>query len=460
MDYDVIIIGAGMSGLGAGIRLAHFDKRVLIVEQHAIPGGLNSYFRRKGTWIDVGLHAVTNFCPPGDKRAPLNRLLRQLRLDRGDLQIREQTVSRIEFPSVGLNFDNSPETLHSEISRFFPAELDGWNRLIQRVRTTDALSLNAGYSSARVVLAEYITSPLLRDIIFCPVMFYGNACEDDMDFNQFCIMFQALFLEGFWRPFGGMRHIISLLTERFCACGGELRLRSPVAEVSLKGGKVDGVLLANGEKLCAPAVLSSAGYVETLDLCRPVPGERSSHPTGNLGYAETIFVLDVPPASCGVETSITFSCGAEKFRYRRPETPLDCSSCVRCVPGNFSGMNGGLGEYQIRLTRLADPGFWLSADPETYADAKTVSIRRETQELEARYPRLAGHIIDVDMFTPKTIWRYTGHINGSVYGSPGKHRDGCTPVPGLYICGTDQGFLGIVGALLSGVSIANLHLLR
>ena len=29
----------------------------------------------------------------------------------------------------------------------------------------------------------------------------------------------------------------------------------------------------------------------------------------------------------------------------------------------------------------------------------------------------------------------------------------------LYIAGTDQGFLGIVGAMLSGISIANKHVL-
>ena len=42
--YDVLIIGAGMSGLAAGIRLAHYDKRVCIVEKHYMPGGLNSFY--------------------------------------------------------------------------------------------------------------------------------------------------------------------------------------------------------------------------------------------------------------------------------------------------------------------------------------------------------------------------------------------------------------------------------
>ena len=62
-----------------------------------------------------------------------------------------------------------------------------------------------------------------------------------------------------------------------------------------------------------------------------------------------------------------------------------------------------------------------------------------------------------DVFTPTTVERYTGHFGGCVYGSPDKSRDGTTPYQGLYLCGTDQGFLGIVGSMLSGISMANLH---
>ena len=61
MKYDVIVIGSGLSGLAAGIRLAMFDKRVLIVEKHTVVGGLNSYYIRKNRTIDVGLHAMTNY---------------------------------------------------------------------------------------------------------------------------------------------------------------------------------------------------------------------------------------------------------------------------------------------------------------------------------------------------------------------------------------------------------------
>jgi phytoene dehydrogenase-like protein len=78
--YDSVIIGAGLSGLASGIRLAQFGKNVLVVEKHSIIGGLNSFYSRFGRKIDVGLHAITNFVKKGISKSPLSKLLRQLRI--------------------------------------------------------------------------------------------------------------------------------------------------------------------------------------------------------------------------------------------------------------------------------------------------------------------------------------------------------------------------------------------
>ena len=66
----------------------------------------------------------------------------------------------------------------------------------------------------------------------------------------------------------------------------------------------------------------------------------------------------------------------------------------------------------------------------------------------------------VDTFTPKTIKRFTQHINGTLYGSPTKRRDGSTKYKNLYLAGTDQGYVGIVGAMLGGIAVANNQILR
>ena len=69
-------------------------------------------------------------------------------------------------------------------------------------------------------------------------------------------------------------------------------------------------------------------------------------------------------------------------------------------------------------------------------------------------------VIETDMFTPTTIQRFTGHQGGAVYGVPKKRYDGKTHLDNLFICGTDQGFVGIIGTLVSGISIANKYLLK
>jgi phytoene dehydrogenase-like protein len=75
-------------------------------------------------------------------------------------------------------------------------------------------------------------------------------------------------------------------------------------------------------------------------------------------------------------------------------------------------------------------------------------------------PDYRSHVIDTDMFTPNTIRRFTWHDNGAVYGAPEKRLDGTTHLKNLFLCGTDQGFVGIIGAIVSGISIANQHCLK
>ena len=124
--YDTIIIGAGMSGLAAGIRLAYYDQRVCMLERHTTIGGLNSFYRLRGRDYDVGLHALTNITPKGTKKGPLARLLRQLRISWDELQISPQIGSEIVFPGVRLRFDNDLELLRREMAREFPRQVDNF----------------------------------------------------------------------------------------------------------------------------------------------------------------------------------------------------------------------------------------------------------------------------------------------------------------------------------------------
>lgn len=457
MSYDVVIIGAGMSGLAAGIRLAYYEKKVCILEKHSRPGGLNSFYNLQGRQFDVGLHAITNFVKKGTKNTPLPKLLKQLKLKHEDLALCEQKSSAISFPEISLCFTNNFKTFEQEISDKFPSQKDNFRNLCKHISQFDELNLNSTPVSAREVVGSFINDPLFIEMLFCPLSYYGSAKENDMDFDQFVIMFKSIFMEGFARPETGVRQIINVLLKKYKECGGELRLKTGVKHINSRNGKVKSVTLENGDELETKKILSSTGFVETMRLT----GEKIQHADariGNLSFVEMIYVLDREPAELGIDKTIIFYNDSEKFTYQKPDDLVDISSGVICCPNNFC-FDSLLKEGMIRATHIANFDLWDNLSPDEYQSQKKMWQKKSLDKICGIIPDFTSSLIFSDMFTPKTIKRFTGHLNGAVYGSPCKIKDGKTPVENLFICGTDQGFMGIVGAMLSGISMANLHVL-
>ncbi|MBC7366796.1 MAG: NAD(P)/FAD-dependent oxidoreductase [Undibacterium sp.] len=467
--YDVAIVGAGMSGLAAGIRLAHFGKKVCIFERHNAVGGLNSFYSIGGRKFDVGLHALTNFVRPGVKGTPLTKLLRQLRIDRAEFALCEQKQSRVAFGPAGetsLRFTNDFTVFEGEIAGKFPAQIDGFRRLVAAIRTYDDVSLDIAPVSARSVVRSHIADPLLEDMLFCPVMYYGSAQEHDMEFGQFVIMFKALFLEGFARPLDGVRVILRVLLEKYRAAGGERRMKCGVQKILGRDGRADALVLDNGEEVTATHIISSIGAPETERLMGP-PATATPLAPGQLSFVETISILNVQPAALGWgDDTIIFFNDSPRFDYACPAGPVGVRSGVICIPNNFDyGPEQKLPEGIFRVTCLADYNQWAPLAEENY-QAEKLRWFPEVQRSARRFlpavsdASLASALIATDMFTPRTITKFTGHIGGAIYGAPVKHRQGRTALENVYLCGTDQGFLGIVGAMLSGISMANYHILQ
>ena len=459
MSYDVLIIGAGMSGLAAGIRLAYYGKKVCILEKHHRVGGLNSFYSRDGHKFDVGLHAMTNYVPKGTKSTPLPKLLRQLKLKAEDFALCQQRGSAIKFPGKALRFNNDLNLFVQEVVENFPAQADNFQNLLKTISEYEALALDAKPISAREVVSSIISDPLLIDMIFCPLMFYGNARENDMEFGQFVIMFNSIFCEGLARPQDGVRRILEMLVNQYGDNGGELRLKCGVRSIQVAKGRVESILLDNGEVLRADNVISSAGYVETMRLLSDYDPARFKYDVGQLSFIEFIMVLDKEPAEMGYDTTITFFNNSGKFNYRKPDRLVDISSGVICCPNNFQFENP-LPEAIIRVTNMANFDLWNRLDKEEYRAQKAAWLETTLREVVQFVPDFRDSIVYSDIFTPKTIYKYTSHLNGAVYGTPNKIKTGITHLENLFICGTDQGFLGIVGAMLSGISMANLHILQ
>lgn len=445
-----IIIGGGLSGLAAALRLSQFGEKVTVFERLNAVGGLNGSYVRNGRRYDIGLHAMTNLSRPEDRRAPLNLLLRKLGLERDALELCPQKRSAICFPTAELVFDNDIATLTDSVAQAFPAEADRFRRLVERLREMNPFENDRGFRSALPELAASLGSRQLRDMLLLPVMYYGNSCADDMDFRQFCILFRSLFLEGMGRPAHGIMPLLELLQGRLQEQGGEVRLNCSIDRIEHDGSRVTGVIDGKGVHHQAERYLSCIGGPETGRLLSsPVQG-LSDLQTGGVSFVELQFILNRSPRELGMMDGIQFRNQSAEFVYRAPSSAVSVQSLVLCVPENFKGVFS----REVRVTMLASYDVWSSLDNERYRQEKTAVQQQICALLDRWYPGFAAAVTDCEMYTPKTFARFTRRLNGAIYGMPHKHWDGGTPLDNLFLCGTDQGYLGIVGAMLSGMTMA------
>lgn len=458
MHVPLLIIGGGLSGLAAALRFSRFIPDVLLLEQHSRIGGLNSYYYRNNRLFETGLHAITNYAPPKEKNAPLNRLLRQLKIKRKEFEIHQQNQSEIHFlDRESLLFSNDFSLFDSEIADKFPASHNGFRNLLHLIDNYDPFK-PLSFISARKVLQEHLQNSLLTDMLLCPLMYYGSSIENDMDLGQFVIMFRAIFQEGMFRPGGTIKDFLELLLSHYKKHGGKIRTKAAVSKILHSGKKTHGVLLADGEEITCDYLLSTIGSEETFSLLGKSSGLQSMP---RLGFVETIF--EIPPETplpLAHDRTIIFYNDADTFAYQQPDQLVDLNSGVICMPQNFQALPMTPFK-EVRTTHLASYEQWkaLKNDQPSYKAAKETTALSSLQVAEKILGNFAQNIVYRDTFTPLTIERFTAKKKGAIYGNPIKIKDGDIGYDNLYLAGTDQGFLGIIGSMLSGVSIVNQHIL-
>jgi len=180
----------------------------------------------------------------------------------------------------------------------------------------------------------------------------------------------------------------------------------------------------------------------------PAPG-KSRHPMGRLSYTETITVLDCEPAALGWgDDTIVFFNDSEKFTYARSEAQVDTRSGAICMPNNFDfGPDAHLPDGLFRCTCLASYDQWVNLPEERYRADKArwyAEIQKSAQRFLPPLPTadaLTKATVATDMFTPRTIIKYTGRLGGAIYGSPSHGLTGLLrppnrgPVRGLFLVG-------------------------
>lgn len=271
----VVVIGAGVGGLAAAIRLGVRGYRVTVLDRLDGPGGRAYVYRQDGFTFDAGPTIITapylfeelwSLC--GLRMAdhvelrPCDPYYR-IRLDNGD----------------SFTYSGNREAMRAEVARFCPADVEGFERYLRvseeiyrvafeelgdkpfhslgfTLRAALDLVRLKGYRSVYSRVSEYFTDPRLRVVFsFHPLLIGGNPFTAT---SYYCLIAHLEGKYGVHHAMGGTGALVRGLCDLVGRTGGEIRYEAEVEQILVRDGRAVGVRLTDGEEVPAEVVVSNA----------------------------------------------------------------------------------------------------------------------------------------------------------------------------------------------------------
>ena len=498
-DYDVIIIGAGAGGLAAAVPLAQAGQRVLVCEQHEVPGGWTHSFTLQGYRFSPGVHYIGEVQPGGS----LRRVYEGLGVSQ-DLEFCELNPDGYDHIFIGnerFDFPKGKANLAARLKARFPrdaAGIDGYlstvsnlmksasflgheNRLDQITgAVTHAGSLLRWVSrSGQDLVDHYVSDPVLKGVLS------GQAGDHGLPPSQVSAFFHAgiteHYLNGGYYPRGGGFAIPRAFVRALKRAGGEIRLSTMVDRILLENGKAIGVRLADGTEIRSRYVVSNADPEVTFGkfIGREHLSTRLRRKLDGVKYSGSalslFFAVDMDLRAAGLDSG-------NNWFYDRADVDgiyrlglTDYALTAATPPGMF-----------LTVTTLKDPSkmhhghhtceafvfvgyeaFQKWAHERSGEHAADYEALKEDvawrlfQSLEQRVPGISQHVVFWNLATPLTNEHYINATQGNLYGIE-KSRRQVGPwafpvqsdIEGLLMCGASTESHGIAGVTGSGLTAA------
>ncbi|MDF2873145.1 MAG: phytoene dehydrogenase-related protein [Anaerocolumna sp.] len=484
MQYDYIIIGAGMGGLSAANFLAKYNKRVLVLEKHNIPGGLVTSFSRKGVHFDLGIHglyelkegqAIPQFMEfwnaPQVEVEPLSGDLKcfidgkEYDFEHG--KVRESFL--MQFPKNKDDVNNvfdMMETINSEMFSGTEAPEPPYDmNLLQlikfgiRTKKQRPTFMKYGNKDAYKVLDSFTSSEDLKTAIY-------SKSPYPMVFMSFAYQW-GVYGKNYY-PLNGMQAIPDAAVEGLRRLGGELKLNTEVTDIMVKDGQAYGVKTQDGSEYHG-AVISNASPQFTYEwMTDAAEKEKMIKAISKRKIFEPVAALfmSLDENKYDLNNLEGISILSKKdYRVSTEEyTPETAPIVINIYPKRE-------GDKFRSLVALVPISYEYHNEWETEAGGnrgeKYKKLKKQVEEilLERIGKHMGRDFIDAvsyyELSTPVTYERYTYSKNGSFMGwsatqsEYGKYLKQRTDIKELYLVGqwVFPGF-GVAGVMASGYYLA------
>ena len=287
-----IIIGAGLGGLSAAIRLAKFGFDVTILEKNETVGGKVNSVEADGYKFDTGASLLTMRHVFEDLFAFAERDIKDY-LDIVPLD----PICRY-FWSDGITFDASQnlEITEREIAKLEPQDIESFRKYLADSKQKYEISERTFLAKSLNDLPQLLTLKNLPDLLKISTLktldkhnaSYFKSKKLQQLFNRFAtyngsspyqtpatfaLIPYVEFGLGAWYVCGGMYQIPRLLEKMARELGVKFILEAEVENIVVENKKAVGVK-ANGEVFYADFIVSNADAIETYRRLLPVTNKR------------------------------------------------------------------------------------------------------------------------------------------------------------------------------------------
>ncbi len=152
-DYDIIVVGGGISGLLSALALSKHGKKVLVLEKESVVGGNCNSYSVEGFQVDTGVHAITHL-----REGPLRRLM--------DEYFNYMPVF-LDFGNYYVRTEKGLTKIPSNLKEFATFDvLPRKDRLLLSQALTKAITLNAfGLLDSNKSVYDFLPRGLSKDTL-------------------------------------------------------------------------------------------------------------------------------------------------------------------------------------------------------------------------------------------------------------------------------------------------------
>jgi len=499
--FDMIVIGSGMGGLTVASLMSQLGhKRVLVLEQHFMPGGFTHSFARpqKRLW-DVGLHYVGEMAP-GTMGRQLFDLITHRKVEWNKMP---SPFEKFVYPDFTFDVPDDPILFQQALIERFPQErtaieqyfkdvlrVADWYRTNMLMQSAPALiripaqlakygAKNIALSTTAGYLDHHFRDQKLKAVLASQWTDYGLPPAE----SAFAIhaLIVAHYVNGAYYPAGGATSISKSILPLVEANGGQFIVNHTVTEIIVRNGRAVGVKAVTGKgqqrtekEFFAPVIVSDAGAYNTFNRLLPenVPipfRHQLEQIAAGHGFLTVYLGLKEDPSKFGFhgENHWIFP-GYDHdalFKHRNEVLEGKPAYCYLSFPSLKDPQASSHTAEIVTLLDYAEVAKWKDYPWRRRGEDYQILKDRIAQSLIAfvneRYPVFKDLVDYYEVATPITFEKFSGHVRGTIYGIPSTPErfrlswlKVATPIKNLYLTGMDVAGLGILGALMGGVATA------